>query len=99
MKTVHKYRLEHDNIQHQLKLREGYRVVHSAYLVTEKAVFVWIEVPLDLSLPEQNIALRVFRTGEAIPKSFDYLASAIDDFGPEAYHIYRAQEALVSVAA
>ncbi|SFX43034.1 DUF7352 domain-containing protein [Marinospirillum alkaliphilum] len=88
MKTVHKFRLECGGALNSLKLRKGFRLVHSEYLVTEKAVFVWIEVPLDLSLPEVQLKLRVFRTGEAIPRNFSYLSSAVDGFGPEAYHIY-----------
>lgn len=88
MKTVHKYRLESGNQVNALKLRQGYRLIHSEYLVTEKAVFVWIEVPLDLTLPEQEVKLKVFRTGEPVPRNFQHLTTAVNGFDPEAYHIY-----------
>ncbi|MCH8500184.1 MAG: hypothetical protein LAT63_17060 [Marinobacter sp.] len=89
MKTVHKYRLDGSGKIDSFKVREGYRIVHSEYVVTEKAVFVWLEVPLDLSVPETDLKLRIFRTGEAIPRAYVHLATAVDAFGPEAYHVYR----------
>ena len=58
-------------------------------MLAQKAVFLWIEVPLDVSAPNTAVELRVFRTGSPIPKLFDYVTTAIDSFGPEAYHIYQ----------
>ncbi|WP_114416586.1 DUF7352 domain-containing protein [Marinospirillum perlucidum] len=91
MKTIHKYPLNSADTT-LLKLRRGYRLVHSEYLVTEKAVFVWIEVPLDVDLPEETLALKVYRTGEPLPKALEHLDTAVDPFGPEAYHVYRVKE-------
>ena len=97
MRTVHKFRLEVGANGNRIKLREGFRVLHSEYLVTEKAVFVWIEVPLDITLPEALVELRVFRTGEAIPVRYAHLSTAVDAFGPEAFHIYLLDTEVVAL--
>ena len=97
MRTVHKFRLEVGANGNRIKLREGFRVLHSEYLVTEKAVFVWVEVPLDITLPEESVQLRVFKTGEAIPVRYEHLATAVDAFGPEAFHIYALESETVSL--
>lgn len=99
MRSVHKFRLEAGKQGNRIKLREGYRLLHSEYLVTEKSVFVWIEVPLDITLPEVHLELRVFHTGEAIPKHYQHLATAIDNFGPEAFHIYALDSRALALAA
>jgi len=88
MKTIHKFRLKTGAQANKLRLRQGSRIVRSEYVLAEKAVFVWVEVQLDISVPEEEMLLRVFRTGEAIPNAYEYLTTAIDSFGPEAYHIY-----------
>lgn len=101
MRTVHKFRLKSGAELNKLKLREGFRLLHSEYLVTEKAVFVWIEVPLDITRPEQEVHFRVFRTGDPVPRNYEHLATAVDAFGPEAFHVYvdKAPDSLLEQAA
>ena len=99
MKVVHKFRLETDDRVNSLMLRRGFKILRSEYVLTEKAVFLWIEVPLDVSAPNTEVHLRVFRTGSPIPKSYDYVTTAIDSFGPEAYHLYRRKSEEATLAA
>jgi len=97
MRTVHKFRLETGSKGNCINLREGFRILHSEYLVTEKSVFVWIEVPLDITLPEHPVQLRVFHTGDPIPAHYEHLATAVDAFGPEAFHIYALETETVAL--
>jgi len=94
MKTIHKYRLEQSKEPVSLQLREGYRFVRSEYLVTEKAVFIWVEETLS---PKAKLLTRQFKivfSGEPVPEDYVYLDTALDTFGPEAYHVFElpAQE-------
>ncbi|MBK8969975.1 MAG: hypothetical protein IPM37_00875 [Hahellaceae bacterium] len=96
MKTIHKYRLQCGGAINTLKLREGYRFVRSEYLVTEKAVFIWVEEPLAVTLPTQTLQLKVVGTGEPVPVAYRYLDTALDPFGPEAYHVYEVMESSIA---
>ncbi|WP_020406148.1 DUF7352 domain-containing protein [Hahella ganghwensis] len=88
MKTVHKYRLQSDAAINTLNLREGYRIVRSEYLITEKAVFIWVEEPLSVSVPVVATEFVVILTGEPVPMNYVYRDTALDTFGPEAFHVY-----------
>lgn len=88
MKTIHKHRLDIDSKVNTLSLREGYRVVRCEYLVPEKAVFLWVEVPLDITLPVHERQFRVVRSGEPVPDDFSYLDTALDPFDPRAFHVF-----------
>lgn len=96
MKTIHKYRLQGAGAINSLKLREGFRLVRSEYLVTEKAVFIWVEEPLSVTLPERTVKLKVVATGEPVPLAYQYHDTALDPFGPEAYHVYEVAEIVAS---
>nr|WP_177203483.1 hypothetical protein [Marinospirillum celere] len=52
-------------------------------------------MPLDSTRPEHSMHLRVFHTGEAIPARYQHLATAVDAFGPEAFHLYALEAAEV----
>ncbi len=89
MKAIHKYRLSHEKKPVELSLREGYRFVRSEYLPTEKAVFIWVEEPLSPSIPECKREFRVVLSGEPVPEDYLHLDTALDTFGPEAYHVFQ----------
>ncbi len=91
MKTIHKFRLENGKELTTLKLRQGYRVVRCEYLVSQKAVFLWVEQPLKVDLPELERRFLVTFSGEPVPSAYQYLDTALDPFGPEAYHVFEVR--------
>ncbi len=96
MKAVHKYRIGNERSLHTLNLKKGFRVVHSEYVITEKAVFLWIEEPLSVEIKTEAIQFKLALSGDPIADEDRHLASAIDVFGPEAYHIYLVNHASIA---
>ncbi len=92
MKTIHKFRLDSGKEPTTLKLRQGYRVVRCEYLVSQKAVFLWVEQPLKVDLPELERSFLVTFSGEPVPSAYQYLDTALDPFGPEAYHVFEVRD-------
>ncbi len=88
MKTIHKFRLEPGKEPTTLTLREGCRVVRCEYLVAQKAVFLWVQQPLNVTIPTVERQFRVVMSGDPVPDSYEYLDTALDPFGPEAYHVF-----------
>lgn len=88
MKTVHKYRLDTAGDIKALKLRQGYRIVRCEYLVPHKAVFLWVEEALSLDIPSCERHFRVVCSGHPIPENYRHVDTALDPFGPEAFHVY-----------
>ncbi|WP_372985528.1 hypothetical protein [Marinobacter sp.] len=88
MKTIHKFRVEAGKEPTTLNLKEGYRVVRCEYIVPHKAVYLWVEQPLNVGTPTVERQFRVALSGEPVPDRFDYLGTALDPFGPEAYHVF-----------
>jgi hypothetical protein len=88
MKTILKFRLVSGKEPNVLKLRPGYRVVRCEYVVPQKAVFLWVEQPLKVDLPELERRFLVTFSGEPVPTAYQYLDTALDPFGPEAYHVF-----------
>ncbi|ABC28547.1 hypothetical protein HCH_01699 [Hahella chejuensis KCTC 2396] len=88
MKTIHKYRLQSGAVINTLNLRQGYRLVRSEYLLTEKAVFIWVEEPLSVDAPFIATEFVVVLTGKPVPMNYVYRDTALDTFGPEAFHVY-----------
>lgn len=93
MKTIHKFRLECGKEPNTLKLREGYRVVRCEYLVSQKGVYLWVEQPLNVIIPVVERQFVVVFSGDPVPISYQYLDTALDPFGPEAYHVFEVAEA------
>ncbi|GHD47404.1 hypothetical protein SAMN05216429_109155 [Marinobacter persicus] len=93
MKTIHKFRLAAGKEPTTLTLREGFRVVRCEYLMPQKAVFLWVQQPLNVEVPLVDRYFRVAMSGEPVPDSFEYLDTALDPFGPEAYHVFEVPEA------
>lgn len=96
MKTIHKFRLECGKEPNTLKLREGYRVVRCEYVVPQKGVYLWVEQPLNVAIPVVERQFVVVYSGDPVPTSYQYLDTALDLFGPEAYHIFEVVEAQAS---
>lgn len=92
MKTIHKFKLEKTKEPNTLKLRSGYRVVRCEYVVSQKAVYLWVEQPLKVDLPELERRFLVTYSGEPVPSAYQHIDTAIDPFGPEAYHVFEVIE-------
>ena len=93
MKTIHKFRLECGKEPTTLTLREGYKVVRCEYLVAQKGVYVWVEQPLNVTIPSVERQFLVVYSGDPVPDSYQYLDTALDPFGPEAYHLFEVIQA------
>lgn len=88
MKTIKKLTLTTDDKPQTLSLSQGYRLVRIEYLVTEKLICLWVEVPLRADIPQQRKTLIVKKTHQPVPMEFKHLHTAIDLLKPEAFHIY-----------
>ncbi|WP_228152562.1 MULTISPECIES: DUF7352 domain-containing protein [Marinobacter] len=93
MKTIHKFRLESGKEPNVLRLRKGFRVVRCEYIVPQKAVYLWVEQPLSVATPVVERQFVVVSSGDPVPVSYQHLGTALDPFGPEAYHVYEVVKA------
>lgn len=96
MKTIHKFRLECGKEVNTLKLREGYRVVRCEFLVPMKGVYLWVEQPLSVAVPMVERQFIVAYSGDPVPSSYAYVDTALDPFGPEAYHVFEVVQSAAS---
>tara|TARA_R110002072_G_scaffold89737_9_gene201034 strand:+ start:16945 stop:17301 length:357 start_codon:yes stop_codon:yes gene_type:complete len=88
MKAIHKYRIGNERNVHAFNLKKGFKIVRSEYIVTEKSVFLWIEEPLAVDIETQQVTYRMAMSGDPVSDNCEHVATAIDTFGPEAYHIF-----------
>ena len=88
MKTIHKFLLNDRGTSTTLRLREGYRVVRCEYLVAAKGVYLWVEQSLKPTVPMVERQFLVTFSGDPVPEAYGYLDTALDPFGPEAYHVF-----------
>jgi hypothetical protein len=79
-----------------LSLKEGFRIVHSEYVLVDKSIYLWVEQTLDVDVPDKKLQFKVVKSGEPLPDRLQYVSSVVDNFAPEAYHIFT--EPSVSVA-
>ncbi len=89
MKVIHKYKLSSEGKTTELKLKKGYRIVHSEFVLVEKAVFIWVEQTLAVDVKNIDVVFNVVRSGDPIPDNLIYVASAVDSYAPEAYHVLK----------
>lgn len=92
MKAILKYRLELSDKTQTLTLREGFKPVRFEYVVSDQSLCLWVEEPLLGSIPTRRLHFKVKRTGEPVNDHFSYLLTALDSFGPEAYHLFMVHE-------
>ncbi|GAB0151014.1 MULTISPECIES: hypothetical protein [Marinobacterium] len=92
MKAIHKYHLDASDSLTTLRLREGFRIVRFEYLVAEKGLFLWAEEPLRADVPYVDASFKVTMTGKPVAMHYEYMDTALDPFGPEAYHLFRVEE-------
>ncbi|WP_415892010.1 hypothetical protein ACMXYN_11870 [Neptuniibacter sp. PT8_73] len=92
MKAILKYPLELSDKTQTLTLREGFKPVRFEYVISDQSLYLWVEEPLLSSIPSQRYNFKVKRTGEPVNDQFSYLLTALDSFGPEAYHLFMVEE-------
>ena len=88
MRTIHKFKVEISKEPQIIEIPEPSTILHIEYLMPKRAIFMWIEVPADLTVPKEARTFHVFLTGDGIPDNAKYLGSTIDQYLPEAYHVY-----------
>lgn len=88
MKTIQKLTLTTDEQAQTLSFKEGYRIVRIEYLVTEKRICMWVEVPLRADIGDVRKTYVVKKTHEPVPAEFQHVYTAIDLLKPEAFHIF-----------
>lgn len=94
MKTIHKFCLDCGKEPTKLKLRQGYRVVRCEYLVFQKGIYIWVEQPLNVDIPMIERQFVVAFSGDPVPMCYQYLGTALDTFGPEAFHVFEVRDAV-----
>ncbi|GAA6131197.1 DUF7352 domain-containing protein [Halopseudomonas sabulinigri] len=92
MKTIHQYPLNSDKKPTRLKLREGYRIVRCEYLIAQKQVYLWVEELLSIDLPVLQREFVVVESGAPVPLSYHHIDTALDPFGPQAFHVYEVAQ-------
>lgn len=89
MKTIHKFQLNNNGEPTTVRLREGYRVVRCEYLLAAKGVYLWVEQSLKPTVPYLERQFLVTYSGDPVPEAYEYVDTALDPFGPEAYHVFQ----------
>ena len=92
MRTIHKFEVPVAKETQIIDMPEDSEIIHVEYLMPRRAVFMWAEVPADMTAPRVKRSFRVFLTGDGIPESARYLGSTIDQYLPEAYHVYELEQ-------
>ena len=88
MRTIHKFEVVISKEAHVIDLPENANIIHVEYLVSKRAIYMWVEVPADMMAPKQPREFRVFLTGDGIPSDASYLGTTIDQHLSEVYHVY-----------
>lgn len=89
MKVIHKFRLANEDAETVLNLKRGFKIIHSEYIVVEKAICIWVEQTLSVDVPCMQVIFKVVKSGDPLPDRLVHVASAVDNFAPEAYHIFQ----------
>ncbi|MAR91415.1 MAG: hypothetical protein SV765_08760 [Pseudomonadota bacterium] len=88
MRTIHKFEVAISKEIQTIDLPENANIIHVEYLMPKRTIYMWVEVPADMTAPKSPRQFRVFLTGDGIPDNAHYLGSTIDQYLPEAYHVY-----------
>lgn len=92
MRTIHKFEVHINQETQTIELPEDHRFLAAEYIIPKRSLFVWIDVPADLTIEKVPFKFRVFCTGDGIPANYKYLATCIDQYLPEAYHLYHVAD-------
>ncbi|MDY6828614.1 MAG: hypothetical protein SV583_04500 [Pseudomonadota bacterium] len=92
MKTMHKHEIPITDQPIEIDLQVGAVVHRVEFLVPDKKVYMWVEVDANLNAPKKTRIFHVYRSGDGVPKHYHYVGTAIDQYIPEAYHVYEKIE-------
>lgn len=93
MKTVQKLQLNLDDQPQTLSFKQGHKIVRIEYLVTEKVICLWVEVPLRADIPALKKTFVVKKTNQPVPEDYQHVHTAIDLLKPQAFHIFELPQA------
>lgn len=88
MRTIHKFEIRPGKEAQTLDLPQDLRFLHVEYLTAQRAIFMWVEVPADITQKGAPRRFRVFSSGDGIPDSAVHVGSCVDQYLPESYHVY-----------
>lgn len=91
MRTIHKFEVPISKEVQNIDLPESANIIHVEYLMPRRTIYMWAEVPADMTVSKVSRQFRVFATGDGIPDNASYLGTTIDQYLPEAYHVYELQ--------
>lgn len=92
MRTIHKYEVSIEQDPQTIEIPTEHNFLSVEYIIPKRSIFLWVEVPADLTIDKEPCKLKVFRTGDGIPDNYLYLGTCIDQYLPEAYHLYKVVE-------
>lgn len=92
MRTIHKFEIRLSKDVQTLEIAEDLRFLHVEYLMAQRSIFLWVEVPADITLKRLPRRFRVFSSGDGIPDSARYVGTCVDQYLPESYHLYELQD-------
>ena len=98
MKTIHKFEVPIGEKVLALRLCDSAKVRMVEYITDTKSIHMWVELPADEALQNEGAErlFRVFTTGTGIPAGAVFVGSAVDQYHPEAYHIYEITDCSTS---
>ncbi len=88
MRTIHKFEIQISNETQSIEIAKDSRCLAVEHIIPKRSLFVWFEVPADMTAPKITRSFRVFKTGDGIPDHFEYRGTSIDQYLPESYHLY-----------
>ena len=63
------------------------------YIVPDKCVYLWVEQPLNVDVATVVRQFVVTFSGDPVPIRYNYIDTAIDTLGAEAYHVFEVSGA------
>ncbi len=88
MKTIHKHELAINTESQTIELPINARILEFSFIRNNKALFIWVEVNADLNGEKEPRTFRVYKSGDGIPESHQFIASTVDQYFPESFHLY-----------
>ena len=94
MKTIHKYEVPVAKETTEIKMPLHAVIRNVEFITSSHSVFIWAEVEAGADFKEGNEvrAFRTFCTGDGVPEGSRYIGSTVDQYVPEAYHVYEVTD-------
>lgn len=92
MRTIHKFEIQVNKEIQSLDIPEHQQYLHVEYLMPRRKIFLWVEVPADMTVAKVTRKFKVFSTGDGIPDNGAYIGTCVDQYLPESYHVYELRD-------